>query len=119
MTVTETVTTEAAAPSANEGDPAAFCETTYGDELQQADSKSGEAFNTADVAMMIKAEKRIYAAAKKAPPGAECAVTALESLRFSWNNGSQNFSGVDTEAKAKAVRKFQEKYGLRNADIVY
>jgi hypothetical protein len=118
-TVTETVTTSASAPDAATGDPAAFCDSSDGDAIVQADSAAGDAFNSADTAMMLKQEKIVLRLARKAPIGSECAVTALESLRFNWNNGAENFSGVDLAAKAAAIRAFQKAHGLRSADIVY
>lgn len=119
VTVTETVTETVQASVSDTGDPAAFCDSAAGDKLAQADSASNDAFNAGDTEAMLDAEKQIYTQAKKAPPGAQCAIDALESLRFAWNNGSANFAGIDVAAKAKTVRKFQDKHQLGRTDTAY
>jgi hypothetical protein len=123
VTETRTVTVAvpgAAAPSGAAGaatDPAAkkrtaFCSSKDGDALQQAGAEATKAFNDSDLDAMLSAQRKAFRAAADAPPGASCAVIALNSLRFSWNNGPQNFKGHDYRAEAEKVRRFQQERDL-------
>lgn len=119
-TVTVTVPAAAQAPSTVPGvpsDPAArrrarFCSSKAGDELQQAGSEATKAFNDRDVDAMLRAQAKTFRAAENAPAGAQCAVVALNTLRFNWNNGALNFKGHDSRAEAEKVRRFQEEHKL-------
>lgn len=123
-TVTEvrtvTVTTPSTAPATTPGnaqDPAAkartrFCDSKAGDTLQQAGGEATKAFNERDVEAMLRAQAKAFRAAEKAPEGASCAVIALNTLRFNWNNGAQNFKGHDYRGEVDKVRRFQERHKL-------
>lgn len=110
-TVTKTVTVEAA-PVSTEDERTAYCQSEKGDLVTQAGSEHQEAFNDADPAAARRAERKAMRAARTAPAGAECAVTALDGIRFNYNNGAGNLSGMDYRARAKAVRKFQAAHDL-------
>lgn len=94
---------------------AAFCASKAGDWLQQAAAEATKALNDRDVDAMLSAQRKAFAAAQDAPAGASCAVIALNSLRFSWNNGAQNFKGHDYGAEAEKVRRFQVRHELLGA----
>lgn len=123
VTETRTVTVtvpSAGAPSGAAGaatDPAAkkrteFCSSKDGDALQQAGAEATKAFNDRDLDALLIAQRKAFGAAEDAPAGASCAVIALNSLRFSWNNGAQNFKGHDYRAEAEKVRRFQQEHEL-------
>lgn len=121
-TVTETRTVTVTVPSTGAAsgaasDPAAkkrtaFCSSKDGDALQQAGAEATKAFNDSDLDAMLSAQRKAFRAAADAPAGASCAVIALNSLRFSWNNGAQNFRGHDYRAEAEKVRRFQQEHEL-------
>jgi hypothetical protein len=93
----------------------AFCGSTKGDALQQAGGEATKAFNERDVETMLRAQRKALAAAEDAPAGASCAVIALNTLRFNWNQGAQAFAGHDYRAEAEKVRRFQERRDLVGA----
>ena len=104
------------APSAAD-DPAAkrrrsYCGSTDGDAVQQAGAEATKAFNERDADAMVEAQERVFAAAEKAPEGASCAVVALNTLRFHWNNGAAAFKGHDYRAESEKVRRFQAEHKL-------
>lgn len=108
VTEAETVTEVAAAePTSTEDERTAYCQSEQGDLVTQAGSEHTKAFNDANPTAAKRAERKAFRAARDAPAGAECAVTTLDSIRFNYNNGAGNLSGMDYRARAKAVRKFQ------------
>lgn len=131
-TVTEvrtvTVTTPSSAtprqtggtPAPESTDPAArrrraYCDSTAGDTVQQAGSEATKAFNERDLEAMLGAQDKAFEAAEDAPEGASCAVVALNTLRFHWNNGAAAFKGHDYRAEAEKVRRFQAEHELVGA----
>lgn len=132
VTETRTVTVTTPAPSAatprqtggtpapDSTDPAArrrraFCESTRGDTVQQAGSEATRAFNDRDLGAMLAAQEKAFDAAERAPAGASCAVVALNTLRFHWNNGAAAFKDHDYRAEAEKVRSFQSEHELVGA----
>lgn len=98
-------------------DPAAkkragFCSSRKGDALAQVGGEATKAFNDRDVEAMLLAQRKAFAAAEDAPAGAACAVIALNTLRFNWNQGAQAFAGHDYRGEAEKVRRFQERNEL-------
>jgi hypothetical protein len=89
-----------------------FCNSAKRDQLQQAESEAEKAFNDADVAALVRAEATARKAAQAAPAGAECAVNALDSIRFHWNHGANNLASSNYTAKARSVREFQRRHQL-------
>jgi len=51
-------------------------------------------------------------AAARAPGGVSCIVSMLDDVRKTWDIGANNFSRVDTAAKARAIRDFPGKHGF-------
>jgi hypothetical protein len=105
----------AAATSPDARRRARFCGSRAGDVLQQAGAEATSALNDRDLDAMLAAQAKAFGAARRAPEGAHCAVAALNSLRFSWNNGAQNFKGHDYRAEAEKIRRFQEQRKLVGA----
>ena len=116
VTRTEIVTVPAEEPEPAEGStPEAreeFCASEKGDALEQAGSEHTEAFNDADPAAAVRIEKKARRAAENAPAGAECAVLALDAIRFNYNNGANNFGAIDYKARSRSVRRFQKEHDL-------
>ncbi len=114
-TVTKTVTAGGGAAAAGvAGGSEDFCASADGDAVTQADSEAEAAFNDAKVDAMRAATDKALKAAAKAPPGSQCAVDALNSIRQLWNQGSGgNLAGADVQAEVTRIRDFQAKHQLR------
>jgi hypothetical protein len=115
VTVTRTVTVPVGATDPGTERRRTFCASDAGDALQQAGGEATSAFNERDVKAMLRAQAKALRAAEDAPEGASCAVIALNTLRFNWNNGAQNFEGHDYRAEAEKVQRFQERHKLVGA----
>jgi hypothetical protein len=117
VTRTEIVTVEvepsAPAEASTAQERADFCASEDGDALQQAESEHTDAYNDADAGAAVRYERKARKAAENAPAGADCAVQALDSIRFNYNNGSSNFGAIDYKARAKSIRKFQRQHDLQ------
>jgi hypothetical protein len=117
-TVTQVSTVEVEVPPEPTDDVAAlsldedFCGSDAGDALAQASSEAGDAFNDADPAAFKRALSKAMWAARKAPDGADCAASALNSIAFNANNGAGNLDGLDLRAIVKRIRRFEKAHDL-------
>ena len=88
-----------------------FCDSEDGDVLERASSA------TTDTGAELRATTRTaLRAASDAPPGAFCAVSALDSIASSWNIFADSPGYSDAETQVRRIRRFQRENDLRKAE---
>lgn len=85
-----------------------FCNSDRGDELERLSSASSDSGR-----QLRRQTARALRAARAAPAGADCAVSALDSIASSWNiyAGDPGYRGAEMEVKR--IRRFQRRNDLR------
>jgi hypothetical protein len=88
-----------------------FCDSEDGDVLARASSAPS------DTGAELRATTRTtLRAASDAPPGAFCAVSALDSVASSWNLFADSPGFSDAEAEVRRIRRFQRENDLRRPE---
>jgi hypothetical protein len=87
-----------------------FCKSSKGDALERA------GFATTDSGAELRAvTRKALDAAESAPAGADCAVTALDSIVSSWNLFAGDPGYQDAEEQVSEIRSFQGENKLKKA----
>ena len=89
-----------------------FCDSAKGDELK------GLGTSPIHSGRQLRREtRRALRAAKDAPPGADCAVLALDSIAGYWNLYADDRGYKGAEAEVKRIRRFQGKNDLHEVKL--
>ena len=91
----------------------AFCSSPKGDQLERIISRS----KTAQPAQLKLLTARAITAARGAPPFADCAAFALNSLARSWAINSRAVGNSEAKAEIERIRRFQAKANLRTSKL--